>query len=330
VNRTAEATETAEAPSFWKRIPDLRVEAFTTWGLLVAAVVINAILQDSFFSEYSITSIFATFVPLVLVGVAQAIVIIGGGLDLSLGSIVAFSSVVTIKLMQGADGRVWLGFLVALGTGLACGVINGLIVSLVRLQSLVTTLATSTIFAGAALFVLPKPGGTVPQVMTRTYRDTFIAIPVSVWCVIAVAVAWIVLRRTRVIRHIYAVGGDPDASYASLVPVTRIRTVTFTIAGGFAGLAGFAVLANSGSGDPLIGGEIALDSIAAAVVGGIALRGGRGGAIGAIAGAIILSLVSNIVFFFGVPTTYRQLANGLVVIGALALSALSSRSRGHA
>jgi len=309
------------------RIRDVRVGALATWALLVIAVVLNAILQPTFFSLYSITSNFATFVPLVLVAIAQAIVVVGGGLDLSLGAIVALSSVVAVTVMGGEDGRVGLGFAVAIAVGAVCGLVNGLVVAVVRLQPLIVTFATASIFSGSALVVMPKPGGTVPPVMTGIYRTAVAGVPVSVLAVLVAVCLWLVLRQTRLMRHVYAVGGDPGAAYASLVPVTRTRTLTYVIAGAFSGLAAMALLANSGSGDPFVGADIALNSIAAVVVGGVALRGGRGGAVGAVVGAIVLAMAANIVFFFDVPTTYRQLVNGLVIIGALALSVLSSARR---
>lgn len=302
----------------------IRVGSAVTWALLVVAIVINAILQPTFFTLYSITSNFATFVPLVLVAIAQTVVVISGGLDLSLGAVVALSSVVAVTVMNGRDDMVAVGFLAALGVGAVCGLINGLIVAVVRLQPLIVTFATASIFSGFALVVMPKPGGTVPGTMTGIYRTAFAGIPVSVLAVLVAVALWLVLRKTRLMRHIYAIGGDAAASYASLVPVTRTRAWTYVIAGAFSGLAAMALLANTGSGDPFVGADVALDSIAAVVVGGVALRGGRGGAIGAVVGAIVLAMAANIVFFFDVPTTYRQLVNGLVIIAALALSVLSS------
>ncbi|HHW82288.1 MAG TPA: ABC transporter permease [Actinomycetales bacterium] len=298
------------------------------WLLLTVAVVVSAVLRNNFFSQYSMASTFATFVPLVLVAVGQAVVVIGGGLDLSIGAIAALSSVTAITVMGGENSRIILGFLVAVGTGAACGAVNGLIVAGLRLQPLITTFATAAVFSGMTLWVLPTPGGRVPPGITATFRMALAGIPVTVLLVLAVGGLWLMLRRTRLVRHIYAMGGDPLAAYNSLVPVRRTQALSYVLAGAFAGLAGLAILANSGSGDPFIGSAMALDSVAAVVIGGIALRGGIGGPIGAMAGAMVLSLAASILFFAGVPTTYRPLASGLVVIAALALSALTDRRKG--
>lgn len=304
-----------------------RVSRSTTWLLLAVAIGLSAVLQPDFFSAYSIASSFSGFLPLVLLAVGQAVVIIGGGLDLSLGASLGLASVVGLLVMDGQDGRLPLGVLAALATGLACGLVNGLIVAVVRLQPLITTFATASTFTGATLWVLPKPGGTVPAALTTSFRMAVAGLPVTLLLTLLLGLSWLLLRRTRFMRHVYAIGGDVQASYASLVPVTRTQISTYAFAGTFAGLAAVAVLANSGSGDPYVGGDFALNSVAAVVIGGVALRGGEGGAIGAIAGAVVLSLVSSILFFLGIPTTYRQLAQGLVVIGALALSALSARGQ---
>lgn len=311
--------------SAWDAIRSARVSSWATLGLLILAVAVSAYLQPTFFTPYSLNATFATFLPLVLVAVGQAIVVISGGLDLSLGAIVGLASVVAVVVMNGEPGRLALGIVAAVATGAAAGLVNGLIIAHVRLQPLITTFATSSIFAGATLWVLPQPGGTVPPQLTGAFRIALAGVPLTIWLVVATLGAWLILQRTRLIRHIYAVGGDAEASFASLVPVTRVRLLTYTLAGLFSGLASLALLANTGSGDPFVGGDLALNSIAAVVIGGVALRGGSGSPIGAIAGAIIFSLITSILFFMGVPTTYRQLAQGLIVIAALALSALSSR-----
>ncbi len=325
-------TETKAAPTrerapITARIARVRVASWATAALLVVAVVLAIALQPSLLSPYGIASTFATFLPLVLVAVAQAVVVIGGGLDLSAGAIVALSSVVAVQVMQGSDDRALLGFAVAIGTGLACGLVNGLIVSRLRLQPLIATFATASVFSGLALLVLPTPGGTVPAVLTGTFRQAVAGVPVSVLLVVAVALGWLVVRQLRIMRHIRATGGGPAAAFASLVPVAGAQLASYAFSGIVCGLAGLAVLGNAGSGDPFIGGDLALNSVAAVVIGGVALRGGIGSPIGAIAGAITLALASTILFAIGLPTSWRALASGLVVILALALSALGAPRR---
>ncbi len=310
--------------SWSHRLGVVRLDVSVPWLLLALAVGTSAWLQPNFFSPYSLSSSFASFLPLILVSVGQAVVIIGGGLDLSVGAILGLSSVVSLTAMDGRPELVALGVVAAVGTGAVCGLVNGLIVSVVRLQPLIATFATASVFTGMTLWVLPTPGGSVPRSITATFRTAMIGVPVTLWLVLLIAVLWLVLRKNVLMRRVYAVGGDPSAAFASLVPVRSTQTFSYTVAGGFAGLGALAVLANSGAGDPFVGGEFALNSIAAVIIGGVALRGGSGGGIGVIVGAIALSLVTSILFFLGIPTTYRQLAQGVIIIAALALSALSS------
>lgn len=311
----------------WQKRFNFSLNAAVTLGLLVFAVALNAYLQPTFFTQYSLTSNFATFTPLVFAALAQAIVILGGGLDLSLGAQIAFISVVALRVMDGQDSRIFLGLIAALLTGAACGALNGFIVSIVRLQPLITTFATSSIFAGLALVVLPTPGGAVPPAMVNGYRMAVAGIPVPILLVTLGLVLWWIMSRTRYARQLYAVGGGKEASFASLVPVTAVVFQSFVYSSLFAALAALSVLANTGSGDPFVGADMALNSIAAVVLGGMALSGGRGSPFGAVAGALILSISSNILFFLNVPTTYRALASGVIIIVALALSVLTTRKR---
>lgn len=309
----------------WQKRLTFSLNAAVTLGLLVFAVVLNAYLQPTFFTQYSLTSNFATFAPLIFAALAQAIVVIGGGLDLSLGAQIAFISVVALRVMDGQDSRILLGVLAAILTGAACGALNGFIVAIVRLQPLITTFATASIFSGLALVVLPTPGGAVPPAMVNGYRMAVAGIPVPILLVLLGLLLWWVMSKTKYARQLYAVGGNKEASFASLVPVSSVVFRSFVFSSMFAAIAALTVLANTGSGDPFVGADMALNSIAAVVLGGIALSGGRGSPFGAVAGALILAISSNILFFLNVPTTYRALASGVIIIVALALSVLTTR-----
>ena len=308
----------------------------TVLMLLVVAVAVNAILAPTFFSSYSLISNFSSFVPLVAASIGQTVIILAGGIDLSLGALITLSSVVSVVLMDGDPANLPLAIAVALGVGALGGLVNGLIVAFLRLQAIVATFAMSFVFAGITLKVLPQPGGEVPSEMTLAYRDAILGIPVSALVIAGLYGLWWIVKRRRFGQHLYAVGGDERSAYASGVGVQRVRVGSYVLGGTFAGLAALAILANTGSGDPyvgaavgtaLIGGEITLASIAAVVIGGTALRGGVGGAGGSIGGAIILGLIANIVFFAGVSSAYRELIDGAIVIGALALAGVPALQR---
>ncbi|GAB3484908.1 ABC transporter permease [Nocardiopsis coralliicola] len=306
-----------------RRLVGARMPAVAVGVLLVAAVAASAALQPGFFSPYGLTASFATFLPLATIAAAQTVIVLGGGIDLSIGTIVTLSSAVSVVLMQGDDARLPLALAAGLAAGAACGLLNGLVVAVLRLQPIVATFATSFIFGGAALLVLPKPGGTASPILTETYRMVVLAfVPVPAVLLVVLWLAWRVLRRHRLGQYLYAVGGSAEAAYSSAVPVSAVRVASYTLGGLIAALAGVWLLADSGAGDPTLGTELTLGSIAALVIGGTRLRGGYGGVGGALLGAIVLSLVQGLVFFAGVPTTAREFVYGCIIIAAIALAGL--------
>lgn len=298
-----------------------------SFALLALAIVVNASLQPFFFTAYSIQSNLNTFVPLIAAAVGQTIIILGGGLDLSLGAVITLANVVTVTVMAGDPAKVPLALAAGLGVAAAAGLANGLLVAMLRLQPIVATFATSYIWSGLALRVMPRPGGSVPATFYRGYRGDWLGVPLSAWVILAIVVLWLIVKHLRIGRHIYAVGGDEQAAFASGVRVTRVKTVSYVLGGLFAGIAGLAIVADTATGDPFVGGTITLTSIVAVVIGGTRLAGGSGGAGGSVAGAIVLGLVANIIFFANVSSWYQELINGIIVIAALMLAGLPALRR---
>lgn len=298
-----------------------------SFALLALAIGINASLQPFFFSAYSIQSNLNTFVPLIAAAVGQTIIILGGGLDLSLGAIITLTNVVTVTVMAGEPGNIGIAIAAGLGVAAAAGLVNGLLAAVLRLQPIVATFATSFIWSGLALWVMPRPGGSVPATFYRAYRNTWLGMPVAAWVIVGIIVLWLIIKHLRIGQHIYAIGGDQAAAFASGVHVDRVKAMSYVLGGLFAGIAGLAIVADTATGDPFVGGTITLTSIVAVVIGGTRLAGGSGGAGGSIAGAIVLGLVANIIFFANVSSWYQELINGIIVIAALALAGLPALRR---
>lgn len=320
-------TENVERP-LWRTVLDrIQVPVWMSYALLVITIAVNASLQPYFFTLYNIQSNLNTFVPLVAAAVGQTLVVLGGGIDLSLGAIITLVDVVVVKLMGGSMDNVPLALAVGLLVGAAAGLINGLFVAYVRLQPIVATFATSFIWSGLALWVMPRPGGSVPREFYRGYRDVLLGVPVAAWIILAIIGLWWLIKRHRISRYILAVGGDERAAYATGVPVTKVKVMSYVLGGLFAAVAGLGIVANTASGDPYVGGPITLTSITAVVIGGTRLSGGFGGAGGSIAGAMILSLVGNIVFFANVGSHYQELINGAIVVAALVLAGIPAMRR---
>jgi ribose transport system permease protein len=315
----------------WEWLQGGRLPTATAFVLLGVALALNLALAPNFLTAFNIRSVFANVVPLAAVGIGQTIIVLGRGIDLSIGTIVALASVITVSLVEpiGMPGALLVGLVVGAG----CGLVNGLLVAVVRLQPIIATFATSFVWAGLALYVLPPgaaAGTRMPDYFVRGYRGDVLGIPHAALLVGVLAVLWLVLKRTRLMRHIYAVGGDQQAAYASGVRVGRVQVLTYVLGGLFAGLGAFAMLANSGSGDALAGGGLTLASIAALVIGGTRLAGGAGGAGGTLVGVLVLQLLTNLVAALRPPVNARQLIDGLLVIAALALAGVwAERRRGR-
>lgn len=332
--RTPDATSAPPLVRGWRWLQQGRLPTATAFALLGLAFAANLAVSDNFLTAFNIRSVFANALPLAAVAIGQTIIVLARGIDLSIGTIATLSSVVTVSLVEPVG--LPLALLVGLAVGAGCGLVNGVLVAVVRLQPIVATFATSFVWAGLALAVLPPAGATggpaprMPESFVTAYRDTTLGVPNGAWLLLGLTVLWLVLKRTRLVRHVYAVGGDQEAAFATGVAVVRVTVLTYVIGGLFASLASFAMLANSGSGDALAGGGLTLVSIAALVIGGTRLSGGAGGAGGTIVGVLVLQLLSSIVVALRPPTDVRQLIDGLLVIAALALAGLwADRRRGR-
>lgn len=308
--------------SFRKKLP-----LIATPALLVVVVVINVMLQPTFFSSMSLRYNFASFVPLVAAAIGQTIVIIAGGIDLSIGSIITLVNVVTVSLMGDSALRIALAVAAGLLTGILAGVINGIGVAIIRLQPIVATFATSFIWSGLALWIMPRPGGYVPASFYWPYRESFLAIPVAAWIIIVLYLIWFVIKKLPLAKYLYAVGGNEEGAFQNGIKVTRVKIASYALCGFFAAASGLAITANSASGDPFVGLPLTLSCITAVIIGGTGLSGGEGSPGASIAGAIILGLITNIIFFANVPTYYQDLIQGVIVVAALAGSGILSSGR---
>lgn len=288
--------------------------------LLIIAVLVNYALQDNLFQLRVLNGNLRVFLPLMLLAAGQTIVIIGGGIDLSVGAMVSLVNAILVTNMTtgGPPEQLAVAFALALGAGLLAGAFNGLCVAYLRLQPIVTTYATSFVFSGIALLILPRPGGEVQAELPRLYRSTPADIPFAAYVIFALILFWLLLRTTRYAQFLYATGGKADAAYATGVPVNRVRFSTYVWSGLFAALAGLALTMQTGSGAPRIGDPMTLDSIVAVVLGGTRLSGGQGGVLGTVIGVAILGIIRNIISFANVDTWSQDLVKALIIVVALA------------
>jgi ribose transport system permease protein len=292
--------------------------------LVVILIVISGILQRRFYNPGVIATNLRGLLPLMFLAIGQAIVIIGGGVDLSVGAIVSLCNTVlaTVIMPDSGPTQIFFGILLACGVGVLAGAINGFCVAWLRLQPIVTTYATSFVFAGLALLILPRPGGSVPSSLTSLYRSMPLNIPFAIFVIVGVLLFWTLLRRSRYGQYIYALGGSAEAAYTTGLPVTRLRWSVYIVAGFCSALAALALTLETGSGSPRIGDAMTLDSVVAVVLGGTRLSGGQGGVVGTILGVAILRLIRPVVSSSGIDSDYQTLMNAVIILIALAAPGL--------
>ncbi|MDX9940360.1 MAG: ABC transporter permease [Sphaerochaetaceae bacterium] len=305
--------------------------AFMYLPVYVAAIAIYllaGILQPRFLTWNNNVNLFTRIVPLLFAGIAQTFVLLTGGIDLSVGSIIGLTNVIAASLPFPDTGmNLLLWATVPLLVGAAIGLSNGVIISRWGFPPFIVTFATSTIWTGVALFIMDVPGGEISISIYRTITGKlFGVIPVPLLIIIGfVAFAHMILRHTVFGRSIYAIGGNKQVAKESGINVSRIEMFSYMSSGMFAALGGMYLSAIMISGDPLVGDPYVMNSIAIAVIGGVALIGGRGGVQGLIGAAYIFYLIDNLLNLLGVSTFYQYVAKGLVIILALTLT---SREQG--
>ena len=292
--------------------------------------VVNAILQPTFLRFGVATSNVAAFLPMALVAIGQTYVVLASDIDLSAGAIVSVVNVVVVSIIEGMGGTgasVAVGLTLGIAVGLICGAVNGLCVAYLRFQPIVTTFATGIVFAGFALWVLPEAGKQVPPEFYLAYAGAVLGVPTVLWILVAAIAFAAIVARTRFYQALRATGGNMQAAYQTGVPVARVRLGAYMLSGLFSACAGLALVGETASGDPLIGGGLTLASVTAVVLGGTALSGCTGGVAGSILGAFILGLINNVIFFAQLPFEWQGLIQGLIILAALAGGVVMARGR---
>jgi ribose transport system permease protein len=301
-------------------------------GFLALLLVFTKLIQPSY-GVTGVQGLAISVLPLALAAVAQAIVVISGGIDLSIGAMMALTSVVSASLMKGQTDE--FGVVVVVGVlllGLVLGAANGALVVLTRVPDIVVTLAMSFVWAGCALLVLKTPGGGSAQwlkdLVSGSLGNEWIP-KAAVVLIAVVALVWIPLRRSRLGLSIYAIGSHRLAAFRSGVAVGRTKVVAYSLTGLFAALGGLSLTASTGIGTP-VPGPYTLMSVAAVVLGGVALTGGRGGVFGAIVAVMILQLIRTDMTFLRVNTNLAVVVQGAILIGVVMIGSLIQlrRARG--
>lgn len=309
---------------------------FSTLLMLFVMVAVTACLQSSFFTVRTMLSYINAFTPLILLAMGQAIVIVAGGLDMSCGTSMSLMLCVMTRLMDPESPITGVtALLVGLLVAVIIGLINGIAVGYLRLPAVIATFATSYIWLGVALFVTPTPGGhqvswfklfyDMKQVPALVNIGQYV--PTALLWILLACLIWFIIKRTRLGRYIYAVGSHTYNAYASGINTAKIQTIAYIINAIYLYFAAVYYAGQNGAGSAHFGDTLTLQAIAAAVVGGIAMSGGKGNVYLSIAGALIMSFVGKIIFFANIPNAYQTLVSGLIIILAIGISAAYASSQ---
>jgi ribose transport system permease protein len=308
-----------------------RLPTATSAAVVLAVLfVIYATVHADPFSPFQVRNLVNTTATIAILAVGQTIIVISGGFDFSAVAILAFLNTFIVTQM-GDSGLSMIGIsLAALAIGTAAGFVNGLLVGVLRVQSIIATIATFFVWAGLALAVLERPGGSVaPAFSDALSRDAFGTIPNSGLVILVVAGMWLLLRRTRFALHLYGTGSNQQAAYASGIRVRRTLILTYAAAGWFYAIAALAFTGATASGDPRVSYVLLAEMFAAVVIGGTAFGGGRGGAIGSILGAFVLTLLAAVLFALGFSSYYTGIVFGLVLVLAVVPGAIGGDVRDY-
>ena len=311
--------------------PLTRSSVFPAVAVLCATLAANMLLQPTFFRFHILRSNLMTFTPLLLIAMAQGIIMLSGAIDLSAGATITFLNVVMASLMTDGAGNIMGTTLLAIVLGVVLSLFSGMFVCLLRLPAMMVTFAAAAIWRGLSLMIMPQPGGYVSPNFYRLYQANLLGfIPVPLLLLGIAGLMWFLVRRRRLYRHLYAVGGLEASAWSSGVPVTRVRLTAFVLSGALYGLAALSVTAQAASGDANLAHAYTLPSVAACVIGGISLGGGKGKLAGAVVGGLIFGFLTNVIFFARIPSLYQDLIKGLIIIIALGAGTLPQLLRKRA
>lgn len=319
--------------------PALRTLLRNSWVMGVWLLLFGLLLWYStlipVFGPFQLTSITKNSLPLVYLAIGQAIIVIAGGIDLSLGALLLLSNVIAARFMEGQP----VGVVAAIGLALVMGVallnaFTGFIINLSGVPDIVVTLATSYIWSGLALWILPSPGGGTAPEMRWLFTGSPSGIGGSYWppllmMLIPGLLVALWARNTRIGLTLYAAGSNRMAAQLAGLDVRRAKILAYAIGGAMAALAGLAMVAITGTGDPrfAVGAGATLNSVAAVVLGGIALTGGIGNVFGVVATGVTLIMLNPILIAMGVNSNNAQVIQGVLIAGVMMVGGLSALLR---
>lgn len=306
----------------WLDVPRLALAL-----ILVLTMLTGSAVNEHFTSWGNLANIVEQAAGLGFASIGQTLVVLTGGIDLSIGAVISASSVFLAAGIEGRDALVWPMVAATLALGALIGVGNGLLVVRLRVHPLIVTLGVAAIIEGCILLYTLKPTGSTPIWFENFAWARLGGIPVAglVMAVAFGAVA-VFLSRTGLGRNVYAVGDNGEAARLRGIPVARMLVFVYGASGFFAALAGIYFVSRTGIGDPRIGAPFTLASITPVILGGTVLAGGKGGVIGTLFGVLLISLIGNVLNHMNVATSIQWVIQGLIILAAVGFHGRGGRT----
>ena len=299
---------------------------YVTIALLALEIVIFALLVPNFLHPNNISTVLRNAAELAIVSIGMTMVMVLGGIDVSVGSALGVVAIVVAWQIQAGMHPLAIA-LVALVTGMAIGLMNGALVTWVRIPAIITTLGTMNILRAAVFGMLGGRWITgLPPVFAGLTAGSFLGVPVSVYLMVALyLIFWYLLTFTPFGRHIYAVGNNAEAAVLVGINVKRTQILTYMLLGSLVGVASLLYVGRLGSVEITVGQDLAIQSIAAVVIGGTSVLGGRGSLVGTLAGVLFMAFMRNGIVLLGVPSLWERAIIGALVILSAAVDLLVER-----
>ena len=287
---------------------------------LAILVVSASVYSPRFRSMDNVLNILQESILLSLVSIGQTLVVLAGGIDLSVGSLVKLSTLIAALLINGHDGMIVPALLICVGLGTVVGLGNGLVITRMGVAPFVVTFAAFYILRGSAYGLSTTPVGSAAPALDVFYNASVLGIPavLLLWVFVWV-VAWFALHVTAFGRHIYAIGGQQTVARLAGIKVDRIKIAVYVLCSVLAALGGLYELARITIGDPQVGEGLELDSITAVAIGGTSLFGGRGYLVGTFGGVLLLGVINNMFNLLQVNSFYQDLVKGIMILVAVAV-----------
>ena len=313
------------------KLPRLNSTNLTSAAVLIALSVLLSVISPAFRDPQNLINILQQVTVNAILALGMTMVIFTGGIDLSVGSVVAFSGIVMGILVIDLGVNPWLAALIGIALGSVCGTINGLLISRFKLQPMIATLGMMSIARGAALTL--AGGRTIsgyPPGFTWLGNGTIpgTTIPVQiVFMLLLYVIAYYFMRYRRFGRALYSVGGNEEATRLSGINVFKYKTLAYTVSGALAGIASVVLVAKLNSAQSIAGQDYELDAIASAVIGGASLLGGKGSIWGTLMGALIIGVIRNGLNLLNVSSYLQKLIIGFIILIAVLVDAFRNRER---